>query len=291
MIEAGKNMKKTQPPERPLISKTAAPLRSNRRATVFGFVGLLGLSTLLPAADQSTASGSSSAAQANNPLANTTAINFQNYYVGEFTGVDEDANQFILRAAQPFNIYDTEWLARASLPVNTVPDNGGHTTGVGDFNIFAAYLFDTGNPGLSVGIGPQLTAPTASDDRVGSEKWSAGFAHVLFDATSKVVQYGYLLTWQASFAGDSSAPDVNEGAFQPFVFYQLGGGLYLRSTGIMVYDFESDDYTIPLGLGLGKVFPTKEIVYNLYVEPQYSVVDRGDSFAQWQVFAGFNLQF
>ena len=126
---------------------------------------------------------------------------------------------------------------------------------------------------------------------MGSEKWSAGFAHVLFDATSKVIQYGYLLTWQASFAGDSSAPDVNEGAFQPFVFYQFGGGLYARSTGIMVYDFESDDYTVHLGLGLGKVFPTKEIVYNLYVEPQYSVLDRGSSFPQWQIFAGFNLQF
>lgn len=54
---------------------------------------------------------------------------------------------------------------------------------------------------------------------------------------------------------------------------------------------ESDDYTIPLGLGLGKVFPTEKIVYNAYVEPQYSVVDRGDSFPQWQIFAGFNLQF
>lgn len=264
---------------------------NNVRGVLWGTC-LIGLSSLLQGADQKAAPDhAASAAQANNPLANTTAINFQNYYVGEFTGLDENANQFILRAAQPFKIADTEWLARASLPVNTAPDNGGHTTGLGDFNIFAAYLFDTGNPGLSVGIGPQLTAPTATDDRVGSEKWSAGFAHVLFDATSKVIQYGYLLTWQASFAGDSSAPDVNEGAFQPFVFYQLGGGLYLRSTGIMVYDFESDDYTVPLGLGLGKVFPTKEIVYNLYVEPQYSVVDRGSSFPQWQIFAGFNLQF
>ena len=78
---------------------------------------------------------SNSAAQANNPLANTTAINFQNYYVGEFTGLDENANQFILRAAQPFKIADTEWLARASLPVNTAPDNGGHTTGLGDFHL------------------------------------------------------------------------------------------------------------------------------------------------------------
>ncbi len=269
-------------------------MKNMNLAKFLGYSGLLAALSTAQAAEQSSDSGnpSKSAAQANNPLANTTAVNFQNYYVGEFTGSDEDANQFILRAAQPFKIYDTEWLARASLPVNTAPEvGGGHKTGLGDFNIFAAYLFDTGNPGLSVGICPQLTTPTATDDLLGSEKWSAGFAHVLFDATSKVVQYGYLLTWQASFAGEESAPDVNEGAFQPFVFYQMGEGWYARSTGIMVYDFESDDYTIPLGLGLGKVFPTEKIVYNAYVEPQYSVVDRGDSFPQWQIFAGFNLQF
>jgi hypothetical protein len=32
----------------------------------------------------------------------------------------------------------------------------------------------------SFGIGPQLTAPTATKDVVGSEKWSAGLVNVLF---------------------------------------------------------------------------------------------------------------
>ncbi len=82
------------------------------------------------------------------------------------------------------------------------------------------------NPALSVGIGPQFTAPTATDDALGSEKWSAGFAQVFFDARSPKFQYGYLLSWQASFAGDDDLAAVNVGAFQPFAFYQLGGGTY-----------------------------------------------------------------
>ena len=234
----------------------------------------------------------SASAQANNPLANTTALNFQNYYIGEFTG-DNDAdygNQVDIRYAQPFH-FKGDWLARATLPVNTFPDSGGHTTGLGDFNIFAAYLIDTGDPAISFGVGPQLTMPTATDSVLGSEKWSAGFANVLFDARSKRFQYGYLLTWQASFAGPSDVKDVNSGAFQPFLFLQMGEGWYLRSAPIMVYDFESDDYTIPVGLGVGKVIPTESVVYNLFVEPQYSVADRGSSFAQWQLFAGLNLQY
>jgi hypothetical protein len=235
---------------------------------------------------------SSDAAQANNPLANFTAVNLQDYYIGEFTSPDKDGNQFWLRYAQPISLGKTNWIFRASLPVNTYPvaPNWSTTTGVGDFNAFAAYLIDTGNPAVSFGIGPQITAPTGKA-AVGSEKWSAGIANVLFNASSRKFQYGYLLTWQGSFAGNDSRPNVNVGAFQPFAFYQLGKGLYLRSAPIWVYNFENSTYSMPLGIGIGQVIPTKEVVYNVFVEPQWSVADKGAGYPKWQIFVGFNMQF
>jgi len=235
---------------------------------------------------------SSDAAQANNPLANFTAFNLQNYYIGEFTSPDKDGNQFWLRYAQPLLLGKTNWIFRASLPVNTypVPPNYNTTTGLGDLNAFAAYLIDTGNPAVSFGIGPQITAPTGND-AVGSGKWSAGFANVLFDASSRRFQYGYLLTWQASFAGSDSRPNVNTGAFQPFLFYQLGKGTYLRSAPIWVYNFENSTYSVPIGLGIGQVIPTSKVVYNVFIEPQWSVADKGAGYPQWQIFMGFNMQF
>jgi hypothetical protein len=113
---------------------------------------------------------------------------------------------------------------RASLPINTfpIPPDGDKETGFGDLNVFAAYLFDTGNPAVSFGLGPQINAPTATKDSLGSEKWSAGLANVLFDARSSKFQYGYLLTWAGSFAGEENRADVNISAFQPFGIYQLG---------------------------------------------------------------------
>lgn len=104
--------------------------------------------------------GSSAAAQANNPLANMTAFNLQNYYIGRLTETDDDANQFWLRYAQPFKLFDGEWLMRASLPLNSFPTlpDGGTETGLGDLNVFAAYLIDTGDPALSFGFGPQVSA-------------------------------------------------------------------------------------------------------------------------------------
>jgi hypothetical protein len=232
-------------------------------------------------------------AQANNPLANMTAFNLQNYYIGELTDSDQDANQFWLRFAKPFSVAKTNWLLRASLPINSFPvgNNSNTETGLGDFNLFAAYLFDTGNPAVSFGIGPQLTAPTATKDELGSEKWSAGLVNVLFDGRSKRFQYGYLLSWQHSFAGDGDRDDVNAAALQPFAFYQLGGGTYLRAAPIWVYNLENDDYSVPLGIGIGQVIKKGKTVYNFFVEPQFSVADSGPGQPEWQVFFALNLQF
>jgi hypothetical protein len=261
--------------------------RTVRQLLIATFTGLM--SACLSAQETSHASD---AAQANNPLANFTALNLQNYYIGEFTSPDKDGNQFWLRYAQPVSLGKTNWIFRASLPVNSYPvgPGGSTTTGVGDLNAFAAYLIDTGNPAVSFGLGPQITAPTGKD-AVGSEKWSAGLANVLFNASSAKFQYGYLLTWQASFAGSSSREDVNVGAFQPFLFYQLGKGLYLRSAPIWIYNFENSTYSVPLGIGIGQVIPTSKVVYNVFVEPQWSVADKGAGYPEWQIFVGFNMQF
>jgi hypothetical protein len=233
------------------------------------------LGTTTPAGAQQ---ASSSTAQVNNPLANMTALNFQDYYIGELTETVESANRFWVRFATPFSLGDANWLLRASLTLNSYPTapNGHTKTGLGDSNVFAAYPIDTGNPAISLGIGPQLTAPSATDDALGSGKWSAGLANVLFNA---------------SFAGDDDRADVNVAALQPFLFYQLGGGTYLRSAPIWVYNIENDDYSVSLGLGLGKVIRHGKKVFNIFAEPQFSVAEEGAGQPDWQVFLGVNMQF
>ncbi len=107
------------------------------------------LNTAMAIAQDAEPSAAQDAAQANNPLADITAFNIQNYYTDEFTGIPgESGNQFVLRYAQPVSIGDTNWLIRASLPYNSFPFGPGGSTveGVGDFDIFAAYQFETGNP-------------------------------------------------------------------------------------------------------------------------------------------------
>ncbi|HEX5170554.1 MAG TPA: hypothetical protein VFW11_15360 [Cyclobacteriaceae bacterium] len=236
-----------------------------------------------------------SAAQANNPLANMTALNFHNYYMPVLNDAPAEAylNTAWIRFARPFS--GGKLLLRVSVPFSTValPDNGTDvvrsTNGLGDINAFLSYNF-VSKPTATMGIGPMLTMPTASEDPLGAGKWQGGFAFVAFVAKSAVFQFGGLITWQASFAGDEDRTSTSIAAIQPFYFWQLGKGTYLRGAPIWAFDLENDAYSVPLGLGIGKVVKLGSTVFNLFVEPQYSLLIDGTQ-PQVQIFTGINLQF
>ena len=262
------------------------------RNIVSGLTIAFALASAVPvtAQQQGTEAGAApSNADANNPLAKFQAFNVHDYYVPSLTEMDnQNANTFWFRYAQPFG----KWLFRASLPVSRVPtDEGATTSGLGDLNAFAAYQFDIGDPKVSFGVGPQITAPTATEDPTGTGKWQAGLAVIYFNARSSAVQWGGLVTWQTDFAGDSDRPGTNVLAVQPFYFVQLGKGLYVRSSAIMAFNLETDSYNVPVGLGIGKVVPASGAVFNIFVEPQFTILDRGAGQPELQIFVGFNTQF
>ena len=227
-------------------------------------------------------------AQANNPLADFRAINIHNYWIPEVSGTDETANTMWVRYAQPFG----KWLMRASVPIQRVSLPGGETgSGVGYSNVFAAYLFDTGNPAISTGAGPIVGIPTATDGVPGPRSWSAGVAAVHFDARSPELQWGGLVTWLIDIGANDEADEINLLAVQPFALYQLGGGTYLRSTGIWNFNIENDTYSVPIGFGVGKVIRSGNKVFNVFIEPQATILSKGLGQPDYQVFVGLNTQF
>ena len=225
--------------------------------------------------------------KANNPMANTKAISLHNYFVSSQYGIEDATfNQLLFRYAQPIG----HVLLRATLPVITSSQPGkAPLTGFGDFNVFAIYTPPT-TTGNQFGIGPLITAPTGTKE-LGQGKWQAGLAAVAFFAKSHIVQMGMLLQWQASFAGDEDKPDVNMLTPQIFVICQIGGGTYIRSSGIWTFDLTNGHYCIPLGLGLGKVAKVGGAVLNFFAEPQLSVAAGGTGQSKFQTFFGINTQF
>ncbi len=235
-----------------------------------------------------------SAAQANNPLANMTALNFQDYYMPNLSDTPDGTymNTTWLRYATPFS--GGKLLLRVSAPISTIGAPGANgvvntISGLGDANAFLSYNF-VSKPTTTMGFGPMVAAPTATDAALGSGKWQAGFAFVAFIAKSPIFQFGGLITWQASIAGQSDRPSTSLAAIQPFYFWQLGKGTYLRGAPIWVFDLKNDSYSVPMGLGIGKVVKLGNTVCNLFVEPQYSMLVKGPQ-PVFQIFTGINLQF
>lgn len=226
--------------------------------------------------------------QANNPLASIKTFNFHNYYVPKLSGLpNETSNTMWLRYAQPVG----NFLVRASLPLSTVPTSDQTSiSGLGDLNAFATYLA-VKNAKTTLGVGPLIAVPTATNAALGSGKWQAGVAVIAFQVVSPQLQLGGLITWQTSFAGDEDRSQTNLMATQLFGIWQLGSGYYLRSSGIMQFNLKSGDYNVPYGMGIGKVLKADKLVFNIFAEPQFTVLHKGVGQPELQFFFGLNTQF
>ncbi|QZE12957.1 hypothetical protein K4L44_10190 [Halosquirtibacter laminarini] len=236
----------------------------------------------------------SEAAQANNPLANMKAFNVQFNYLSNISGTDSKVNMTNLRYAQPIG----RVLLRGTLPVLNSTTNMGQQSGLGDLNLFATYLVKTG--ATNFGIGPMATFPTGTNS-MGADQYQVGAAFVAYIATNPKFQWGGLVTWNIG-VGDRSDGDIpyygedinkqmNLMAIQPFYFFQLGKGRYLRGAPIWTVDFQKEAYNFPIGIGYGQVVKIGNTVANLFIEPQYSIYSEGVGVPVFQLFTSINLQF
>jgi hypothetical protein len=133
-------------------------------------IGVIGLAPLL-AAGAAAQPSTDQMNEANNPLTPKLTVNVQNYWAPRLYGTDAHTNTFLLRGVMPHKLFGAPQILRATLPVATVPEGPGmgNTTGVGDLNLFNVFLFKA--EGMELGVGPQLTIPTASNDTSGTGKW------------------------------------------------------------------------------------------------------------------------
>ena len=223
---------------------------------------------------------------ANNPLTDIPAIQVQNYLQPVMSGrPGSGADQPFLRGILPHDTFGWPQLMRASLAAGTtVWGPAGTESGLGDLTLFDVPLFQLAN--AKMGIGPLLILPTATSPALGERKWQAGVQGVV----SAPYDWGLaaaLVAYQQAFDGSARSLTI-----QPFLFYNLSDGFYLRSSGIATIDFGRQRAVLPVGFGLGRVkLLDNGNVLNMYLEPQYSVVQSGIGQPVFQVFAGFNIQF
>jgi len=254
------------------------------------------LALAVPRAVSAAESEEALAKKTQNPVADLISVPFQNNF--NFNAGPNERNLYVLNVQPVIPIHlNHEWnlIARIITPIVNVPElapGAGSASGLGDINP-TFFLSPAGSEKFIWGVGPTFTLPTASDDLLGSGKWSAGPSLVGLVMTGPWV-IGALWNQQWSFAGWGD-DDVNQMLLQPFVNYNFKRGWYLTSAPIVTGDWTAGTgqrWTVPVGFGGGKLWRVGKVglPVNTQIQGFYNAV-RPDFAANWQLRAQVQFLF
>ncbi len=193
-----------------------------------------------------------------NPVAELMTIPIQMTYDSDI-GVNDDGwrLQTNLQPVIPFNL-NADWnlITRTILPIThqdeIVPGTGSQF-GLGDLSLSLFFSPDDPSPGGFIwGIGPILMLPTATDDLLGTEKWSAGPALVALTIRGPWT-IGMLANHNWSYAGNSDRQDINVTFLQPFVAFTTPGAYTIAFQLESTYDWESENWSVPITGSIAKI--------------------------------------
>ncbi len=238
-----------------------------------------------------------------NPMSDTWSISFQqnNYRVSTIPGEgDKWSSNLNLQPVMPVSL-TRNWnlITRPVVTVfNSVPYLDPHnpveinrTTGFGDIilmEMFGPSQRLTGN--WLLGIGPTFIFPTASSDFTGQGKWQVGPAVVVGYLSEKYILGVFVQNW-TSFAGDNDRPDTNSMNLQPIASYFLPEGWSIGYSGNILANWKADSddvWTVPIGLGVGKVVKFGPLPVKIGLAVQWMPI-HPDTFGQkWNIQLGFS---
>jgi len=213
-----------------------------------------------------------------------------------------------------FNVFDLQgiwakkfgkWgiVNRLNIPLVYLPSSApaaasgdsGSSFGLGDIQYTAFLARDESKRFFKLigGIGPTFLFNSATDDRMGTGKWSIGPTLALVSKPGRWVN-GLLVTNLWSFAGDADRADVNLLVLRPFINYNVWNGWYLTSTPLITANWETTNrnrWTVPIGGGVGKValrIEKKPINFRLQA---FYFVEKADLAPDWTLNFEFQILF
>jgi hypothetical protein len=192
-----------------------------------------------------------------NPVASLISVPIQvNYDDGFGPNGDGSILRTNIQPVIPFSLND-DWnlISRTIVPLIEQDDLAGPGTsefGLGD--TLQSFFFSPKDPvgGWILGGGPAFLIPTATDSVLGGEKWAMGPTFVALKQEGPWTS-GILANHLFSFAGSDSRGDVNATFLQPFLNYIVGGKTTYGLSSEATFDWESDQWSIPLSLTVNQL--------------------------------------
>jgi hypothetical protein len=264
----------------PLTSSSVAPLSARLRTST----------------DEGAATSNDAAAAAQNPIASNISLPLEASIYSKTGLEDDDAFVLNVQPVYPLSLGNWNAVNRLILPIMDLPSTSGGIpevpgqtvgasgqSGLGDVN-FTTFFSPADSSKITWGVGPSISAPTASSDQLGSGKWSAGPSIVAL-TIAKPWLVGTLVRQIWSFAGDGDRASVNQMIVQPFVNYNYASGWYLHSSPIFSSNWDqpsSERWTVPLGGGVGKILKRDGFNINMNVQYYYNV-EKPTFGSDWQL--------
>ena len=222
------------------------------------------------------------AKQTQNPVGDLISVPFQNNFNGGFGPEKKVFYNLNIQPVYPMGVSEN-WnlINRVIIPILSFPDPLNES-GLGDIQ-YQGYISPS-SPGKFVwGLGGAVNIPTASEEALGAEKWSAGPGVVGLVSSGPWV-VGALLNNVWSFAGSEDRDDVSQMLFQYFINYNLPGGAYLTTSPVITANWEADSgnrWTVPLGGGIGKIFRLGKLPVNAQAQFYFNV-EHPEMGPEWQ---------
>ncbi|MCM8531643.1 MAG: hypothetical protein NE330_10820 [Lentisphaeraceae bacterium] len=243
---------------------------------------LLRLASSAPQVENKVDADEALARQSQNPVADLISIPFQNNTNFDVGARDKTQNILNIQPVIPINLNE-DWnlITRTIVPLisqSALFDGWEKEQGIGDIT-FTAFFSPRNNSEWVWGAGPAIVMPTASDSRLGTDKWSIGPSVVALRMDGKQV-YGGLVSNVWSIEG--SGENVNLMTFQPFYNYNFDAGFYFTSSPVLNANWENDGekWTVPVGGGLGKIFRIGQLPVNVSLQAFTNIV-KPDHAADW----------
>jgi len=170
------------------------------------------------------------------------------------------------------------------VPHETSPGEFARDAGLGDLTLLE--LLSPSNSGNWVlGAGPTAIFPTATSHFTGQGKWQLGPSVVAGYLTKQYFIGVFPQQWW-SIGGEHGRPDTNQMNLQPIATIFFGEGWSFGYSGNILADWTApseDVWTVPIGLGLGKVVKLGRLPIKIQLAVQYMPIHPRINGQEWNV--------
>ena len=233
-----------------------------------------------------------------NPLADLWALNFNSFIPGFFDG-DVNRGDSKLGATTIFQPIlpvplkgegKEEWrvIMRPVVPIvwgTPIPDGFdqfNYQSGIGDIQLPFVFAVPASIAGKWIlGAGPVFEFPTATDDDLGADQWSAGPAIAVGhkgDHLTSVLFFNYF--WKIGESGqDDDTPDTSKGTLLYSFQYALKDGWQIGTNPTISYNHKASSgnkWNVPIGAFVGRTFPVGKVPVNVKLGVEYAAVSPDD---------------